>query len=59
MSSMTREKKKKRATTQTSVDHFLKRVDRIESSKEPEPMPSTSGLSETAAVLQPPIADDP
>ena len=52
-------KKKKRATTQTSVDHFLKRVDRIESSKEPEPMPSTSGLSETAAVLQPPIADDP
>jgi len=33
-----KEKKKKRATTQTLVDHFLKRVDRIESSKEPEPM---------------------
>ena len=28
---------KKRATTQTSLDHFIKRVDRIESSKEPEP----------------------
>ena len=31
---------KKRATTQTSLDHFFKRVDRIESSKEPEPVPS-------------------
>ena len=47
------------ATTQTSLDHFLKRIDRIESRKEPEPLPSTSGLSETAACLQPPIADDP
>ena len=29
---------KKRATTQTSLDHFFKRVDRIESSKDPEPL---------------------
>ena len=34
-----------RATTQTSPDHFRKRVDRIESSKEPEPVPSTSHMS--------------
>ena len=27
---------KKRATTQTSLDRFFKRVDRIESSKEPD-----------------------
>ena len=32
---------KKRATTQITLDHFFKRVDRIESSKEPEPVPST------------------
>ena len=30
--------KKKRATTQTSLDRFFRRVDRIESSKEPEPV---------------------
>ena len=29
---------KKRATTQTLLDHFFKRVDRLESSKEPEPV---------------------
>ena len=29
---------KKRATTQTSLDRFFKKVDRIESSKEPEPV---------------------
>ncbi|KAJ8775670.1 hypothetical protein J1605_016218 [Eschrichtius robustus] len=34
---------KKRATPQTSLDRLFKRVDRIESSKEPEPVPSTSG----------------
>ena len=51
--------KKKRATTQTSLDRFFKRVDRIESSKEPEPVPSTSGVSETAACPQSPIADGP
>ncbi|KAJ8776637.1 hypothetical protein J1605_015226 [Eschrichtius robustus] len=49
---------KKRATTQTSLDHFFKRVDRIESSKEPEPVPSTSGVSESAACPLSPIADD-
>ena len=31
-----------KATTQTSLDHFFKRVDRTESSKESEPVPSTS-----------------
>ena len=35
---------KKRATTQTSLDRFFKRVDRIEPSKEPEPLPSRSGI---------------
>ncbi|XP_059778263.1 tigger transposable element-derived protein 1-like [Balaenoptera ricei] len=50
---------KKRATTQTSLDHFFKRVDRIESSKEPEPVPSGSGVSEIAACPPSPIADDP
>ena len=50
---------KKRATTQTSLDHFFKRVDRIESSKEPEPVPSTSGMSETAACPPSLIVDDP
>ena len=38
---------------------FLKRVDRIESSKEPEPVSSTSGLSEIAACPPSPGADDP
>ena len=50
---------KKRATTQTSLDRFFKRVDRIESSKEPEPVPSTSGVSDIAACPPSPIADDP
>ena len=58
MSSMTR-KKKKRVTTQTASDRFFKRVDRTESSKSPEPVPSTSGTSETAACPPSPIADDP
>ena len=53
------EKKKKKATTQTWLDHFFKRVDRIESSKEPEPVPSTSGMSEIAACPPSPIANDP
>ena len=51
--------KKKRATTQTSLDCFFKRVDRIESSKEPEPVPSTTGVSEIAACPPSPIADNP
>ena len=50
---------KKRAATQTSLDRFFKRVDRMESSKEPEPVPSTSGVSEIAARPPSPIADDP
>ena len=49
---------KKRATTQTSLDHFFKRVDGIESSKEQEPVPSTSGVSETAACPPSPLPDD-
>ena len=36
------EKKKKKATTQTSLDCFFNRVDRIESSKESEPVPLTA-----------------
>ena len=50
---------KKRATTQTSLDHFIKRVERIESRKEPEPVQSTSGVSEIAACPPSSIADDP
>ena len=58
-SSATMSSMKKRATTQTSLDCFLKRVDRIESSKEPEPVPSLSGMSGIAACPPSPIADDP
>ena len=43
--------RKKRARTQTSLDCFLKRGGRIESSKEPEPEPSTSVVSEAAVCL--------
>ena len=50
---------KKRASTQTSLDNFFKRVDRIESSKEPEPVPSTSGMSEISPCPPSPTADDP
>ena len=50
---------KKRTTTQTSLNHFSKRADRIEPSKEPEPVPSTSGVSEIAACPLSPIADYP
>ena len=56
VSSMVR---KKKATTQTSQDHFFKRIDEIECSKEPEPVPSTSGMGEIAACPPPPIAGDP
>lgn len=51
--------KRKRATTQTTLGHFFKRVDRIEPSKEPEPVLSTSNMSDTAACPLPPVADDP
>ena len=50
---------KKRATTQTSLDRFFKRVDTLESSKEPAPAPSVSGVSAIAARPPSPIADDP
>ncbi|XP_059939309.1 tigger transposable element-derived protein 1-like isoform X2 [Mesoplodon densirostris] len=50
---------KKRAATQTSLDRFYKRVDRIKSSKEPEPVPSTSGVSDIATGPPSPVADDP
>ena len=50
---------KKRATTQMSLDSFFKKVDRIESSKEPEPVPSMSGLCNIAACILSPIANDP
>ena len=39
------------STTQMSLDHFFQRVDRVEPSKEPEPVPSVSGMNETAARL--------
>ena len=41
---------KKRATTQTSLDCSFKKVDRIESSKEPEPVPSTAGMESQLAL---------
>ena len=50
---------KQRTTTQTSLDRFIKRVGRNESSKKPEPVPSTSGMSEIAACPPSLIADDP
>ena len=50
---------KKITTIQTSLDRFFKKVDRIESSKEPEPVPSTSCVSETTACPPSPIAEDP
>ena len=50
---------KKRATDQTSLDHFFKRVGRIQSSKEPEPVPLMSGVREIAACPPSPTADNP
>ena len=41
----------KKTTTQTSLDHFFKRVDRIVSSKEPESVPSMSGMMQPAPHL--------
>ena len=49
---------KNRATTQTSLDHFLKRLYRIESSKEPEPVPRMPGVSEIAACPPSPFVED-
>ena len=50
---------KKRATTQKSLDSFSKKVHSIETSKEPEPVPSTLGMNEITACPPSPIADDP
>ena len=50
--------KRKRATTQTTLGHFFKRVDRIEPSKEPEPGLSRLGMREIAACRLSPVADD-
>ena len=50
---------KKRATIQTSLDLYSKRVDRVEPIKEPEAVPSTSGFREIAADPLTPIAEDP
>ena len=57
VSVMTGEKKK--AATQTSLNHYFKRVGRIESNRKPELVPSMSGLSKIAACLLTPIADSP
>ena len=43
----------------TPLDCFVKRGDRIESSKEAEPVPSMSGVSHIAACPPSPIADFP
>jgi hypothetical protein len=50
---------RKRATSQTSLDRFFKRLDRVEYSKEPGPGPSMSGVSEVAAYPPSPVADSP
>ena len=52
------QKKKKSATTQTSLDHIFQQ-DKTESHKEPEPGPSRSGMSGIAACPPSPIAEDP
>ena len=49
---------KNRASTQTLLEHFFKRVDRIEYSKEPEPVTSVSGMSEIEACLPTPTSYD-
>ena len=51
--------RKKRATTQTSLDHFFQKVDRFESSKESEPMLLMSEVNEIAACPPSAIADNP
>ena len=52
-------KRRKGATTQIYLDHFFKRVDRVEYSRELEPGPSMSGVSEIAAYPPSPAADCP
>ena len=50
---------KKRVTTHILLDHFFKKVDRIETSREPEPVSSTSVMSEITACLLSLILDSP
>ena len=52
-------KKKKEIPPRNHWAAFFKRVDRIELSKEPERVPSTSGVSETAACPSSVVADNP
>ena len=58
MSSKMRKKKKKPAT-EKSLDHFPKRADGTEFSKEPDSVPSMSDVSEFAVCPPSHIADDP
>ena len=51
--------RKKRAIPRHHWISFFKTVDRIESSKEPELVPSMTGVSEIAAFPPSPITDDP
>ena len=51
--------RKKRAPTQTSLDHFFQKVDRFESSKESEPVLLMSEVNEIAACPPSAIADNP
>ena len=44
---------------ETPQDLFFERIDRIESSQESEPVPSTSGMSEIVAWPPSPIVDSP
>ena len=50
---------KKRATIQTPLNWFFKRVHRIKAIKEPETVPSMSRVGEIVACLRLLIADDP
>ena len=48
---------RKKVTTQIPPDRFFKKVDRIESSQESEPVPWMSGVNEIEACPPSPIAD--
>jgi len=49
---------RKRTAIQASLDQFSKKVDGIESSEEPKPVTSVSGVSEIAACPPFPVAGD-
>ena len=48
---------KKRTTTQASLESFFRRIGRIESNKEPEPVPLLLSMCEIAACPPSPFAD--